>query len=287
MGERGRFARASSLQLEKSREAGKLNETLLRSGSNIGREAGTITSLLAPIVKLATGEEEAERAAVLSAWSKDLEQLRTSLATFEGIAGLKDRITRGWAELPADVPDALKAMAAKVEAKPDQSARLDAQTFLTRAQDRIEEYRKATRSLLAATRAAEQAKTVYDGYCRVMEAELNKLYEDVLEDFCAFYRLINEGDEEQFTAKLTPEASKLDLDVNFYDRGMYPPGAFHSEGHQDGMGVCLYLALMKRLLGERFTFALMDDVVMSVDVAPVLPASEREISKHAVRYHHA
>jgi hypothetical protein len=31
------------------------------------------------------------------------------------------------------------------------------------------------------------------------------------------------------------------------------------------MGVCLYLALMKRLFGERFTFSLLDDVVMSVD----------------------
>ena len=31
------------------------------------------------------------------------------------------------------------------------------------------------------------------------------------------------------------------------------------------MGVCLYLALMKRLLGNRFRFALLDDVVMSVD----------------------
>jgi hypothetical protein len=31
------------------------------------------------------------------------------------------------------------------------------------------------------------------------------------------------------------------------------------------MGVCLYLALMKRLFGDKFTFALLDDVVMSVD----------------------
>jgi hypothetical protein len=31
------------------------------------------------------------------------------------------------------------------------------------------------------------------------------------------------------------------------------------------MGVCLYLALMKRLMGNQFTFALLDDVVMSVD----------------------
>ncbi len=31
------------------------------------------------------------------------------------------------------------------------------------------------------------------------------------------------------------------------------------------MGVCLYLALMKRLLGGGFTVSLLDDVVMSVD----------------------
>jgi hypothetical protein len=46
---------------------------------------------------------------------------------------------------------------------------------------------------------------------------------------------------------------------------MFPPGAYHSEGHQDGMGVCLYLALVKQLLGDSFRFAVLDDVVMSVD----------------------
>jgi hypothetical protein len=46
---------------------------------------------------------------------------------------------------------------------------------------------------------------------------------------------------------------------------MFPPGAYHSEGHHDGMGVCLYLALMRRVLGKDFTFAVLDDVVMSVD----------------------
>ena len=32
------------------------------------------------------------------------------------------------------------------------------------------------------------------------------------------------------------------------------------------MGVCIYLALMKRLFGERFSLALLDDVVMSLDI---------------------
>jgi hypothetical protein len=89
----------------------------------------------------------------------------------------------------------------------------------------------------------------------------------VQKDFSAFYRVINEDDESKFTAKLTPSEGSLGFDVNFYERGLFPPAAYHSEGHQDGMGVCLYLALMKRLFGDQFTFALLDDVVMSVDAS--------------------
>src|SRR6266699_2863950 len=117
----------------------------------------------------------------------------------------------------------------------------------------------------AAEIAWTTAKAAYDAYCSVLEHELNTLYDAVQEDFSTFYRAINEDDESKFTAKLTPSEGKLEFDVNFYERGLFPPGAYHSEGHQDSMGVCLYLALMKRLLGDRFTFALLDDVVMSVD----------------------
>jgi hypothetical protein len=84
-------------------------------------------------------------------------------------------------------------------------------------------------------------------------------------DFSDFYREINSGDETGFKARLEQGEGKLDLSVDFYGLGMFPPGAYHSEGHQDGMGVCLYLALMKRLFGDQFTFAVFDDVVMSID----------------------
>ena len=43
------------------------------------------------------------------------------------------------------------------------------------------------------------------------------------EDFSKFYRAINEDDESKFTAKLTPSEGRLDLDVNFYERGLFPP----------------------------------------------------------------
>jgi hypothetical protein len=91
------------------------------------------------------------------------------------------------------------------------------------------------------------------------------LYDEVEQDSSTFYRALNGADGEKFTAKLKHAAGSLDLDVNFYGRGLYPPAAYHSEGHQDGMGVCLYLALIKRLFGKKFTLSLLEDVVMSVD----------------------
>jgi hypothetical protein len=92
-----------------------------------------------------------------------------------------------------------------------------------------------------------------------------RLYELVETEFSSFYRKINSDDEPSFRASLKPSAGKLDMEVDFYNLGMFPPLAYHSEGHQDGMGVCLYLALMKHLLGVDFRLAVLDDVVMSVD----------------------
>jgi|SRR5262245_50391583 len=152
-----------------------------------------------------------------------------------------------------------------VKAKPDQTATLAAQTFLTTAQLRLDDYRAAMRKEESAKAAAAAGKAAYDTYCSVFEQARNTLYQEVQEDFSTFYKELNCDDETEFTAKFTPSESKLDLEVNFYERGLFPPGAYHSEGHQDGMGVCLYLALMKRLFGDRFALALLDDVVMSVD----------------------
>ncbi len=85
-------------------------------------------------------------------------------------------------------------------------------------------------------------------------------------DLVRFYRLINADDEGSFTAELAPKAGSLDFQVDFYGQGKFPPTAYHSEGHQDGMGVCIYLALVHQLLGDDFRFAILDDVVTSVDV---------------------
>lgn len=253
-------------KLAKSEEALKLQETLRRNGAAISKEAIRLGALLVPVQKVAEMQGDNAFSQILAAWKADLDALKTSLATVNGITGLKDRLAAGWVETPASFSKTFKALTDKVEAKPDQTATIDAQTFLTTAQLRLIDCREAMRKNKSAEIAKHSIKAAYEAYCSVLEEELNALYEEVEGDFSTFYRAINGDDESKFTAKLTPSAGKLDFDVNFYGRGLFPPGAYHSEGHQDGMGVCLYLALMKRLFGSQFTFALLDDVVMSVDM---------------------
>lgn len=252
-------------KLAKSEAAEKILQSLLNAGASIAEKSISVTGLLATVEKHAEACEEPEFAKQLAAWKNDLEALKGKTASLEGLAELKERMATGWLATPPEFPERLHALTKKIEARPDQTATVDAQTFLTTAQVRLDDYRSAKKRNGAADAALKAGKAVYDAYCSVMEEKLNALYEAVQGDFSSFYREINGDDESSFSAKLTPTEGKLDFDVNFYERGLFPPAAYHSEGHQDGMGVCLYLALMKRLFGDGFTFALLDDVVMSVD----------------------
>lgn len=114
--------------------------------------------------------------------------------------------------------------------------------------------------------ASDRAKLIYDKYCDVADDTLETLYSDVENRFGEFYGAINKDDEGSFKAKFKPDGAKLELLVDFYGLGMFPPGAYHSEGHQDGMGICLYLALVEKIMGSNFSLSVLDDVVMSVDV---------------------
>jgi recombinational DNA repair ATPase RecF len=164
-----------------------------------------------------------------------------------------------------DVSTVVTAFEAAIAAIPEPTKQDAARDFLVLAQERLEHYRKTRLAHDAGKLRSERAIKVSEVYGAVTTESLEKIYKDVESAFATYYRRVNEDDEKAFTAKLIPSIGKLGFDVDFYGRGHFPPGAYHSEGHQDGMGLCLYLALMSHLLGDDFTFAVLDDVLMSVD----------------------
>lgn len=170
-----------------------------------------------------------------------------------------------YSDMQSEVLDAVAMITASVESIPDPSEQDAARDYLILAQERYQKFKDAFFLHKKIAQKAETSKKVFEVYAKTTTEVLNGIYKKVEKDFGEYYRMINQDDEAAFTAQLTPSIGKLGFDVDFYGRGFFPPGAYHSEGHQDGMGLCLYLALMKHLQGEAFTFAVLDDVLMSVD----------------------
>ena len=168
--------------------------------------------------------------------------------------------------IPEDLIAVIAAVEAAITAIPEATEQDAARDFLTIVQERLEQWRHISLQHKRFEDEAALTKQVCDTYGTVSTAVLEEIYKQVQENFSELYRDINNDNEGTFTAQLTPEAGKLGLDVDFFGRGFFPPGAYHSEGHQDGMGVCLYLSLMRHILGDGFTFAVLDDVLSKYSV---------------------
>ena len=215
--------------------------------------------------------EPAVPGAELDAYANILDEVIADLKAFQddhsqienAIAALKNEC---W-KLPANAQKRLDETQKGVKSLPDSSAKEKAIDFLAILQDRYQRLLTTTTTTIAKSMSERNltAQKIYDHYNTVPNKVLEGIYDAVAKEFTKFYKAIND-DEGKFIGELKAEPAKLGFNVDFYGRGTFPPGAYHSEGHQDGMGLCLYLALMKHTLGDKFTFAVLDDVLMSVDV---------------------
>jgi len=246
--------------------------TLLENlGKTIGAVMGSLEERAAAIRKAAEYAAKLDPAvprAALDARAKALEDAKAALKAFQddhsqiegAIAAIQDK----WWELPADAQARLDETQKGVRALPDSSAKDKAIDFLAVLQDRYERLLVSTETAKKMAARSATAQKVHDHYNSVSNKVLEDIYDAVAKEFTDLYKAIND-DEDEFIGELKAEPAKLSFNVDFYGRGTFPPGAYHSEGHQDGMGLCLYLALMKHTLGDKFTFAVLDDVLMSVD----------------------
>lgn len=201
----------------------------------------------------------------LLTWQREVQGTIARFETAQDAATLLHDLGGDWDAVPAEVRAKLKEVADKVAALPEPAQEDEAKEFLIVAQERLEAYQKTLRQQDLSKKRLALATTVAGKYTYTSNAVLTRIYQEVEQDFSRYYATINKEDEADFRGKLTPSLGKLGFEVDFYNRGFFPPGAYHSEGHQDGMGLCLYLALMKRIMGTDFRFAVLDDVLMSVD----------------------
>lgn len=147
------------------------------------------------------------------------------------------------------------------EATPEQTA----WDNLTKLKERIKLVEVGELDVNKKALILNRATILGQAYVSARDTLLGALYDKIKHRFVGLYKEMHGADEKDFEANFTPKEAALNLEVDFYGRGLHPPHAMHSEGHQDSMGVCLFLALSEHLNKGLIDLTILDDIVMSVD----------------------
>ncbi|MBP9040961.1 MAG: AAA family ATPase [Anaerolineaceae bacterium] len=167
---------------------------------------------------------------------------------------------------PQDIQSFLNDLMLEVRNRfPESTPEQTAWDLLTRFEENLKAYEIAKIEVEKSDLYHRRASIMLEQYLIARDHILGKLYGEIQDRFIDLYRMLHEEDEKDFVAAIEPDGAALNFEVDFYGRGKHPPHALHSEGHQDSMGLCLYLALAERLTGGILDLLILDDVVMSVD----------------------
>jgi DNA repair exonuclease SbcCD ATPase subunit len=210
-----------------------------------------------PLLKMAGVEAVEKYLGLLGETKKQLENFLPVEKTIESLSNISS--------VPTEIREIIVAVQKEINLLPDISEEDSARQFLISAQRHTDNYRSILLQLKRAEEEMDVLAIAYDSYVKISTEVLEDIFAKVENSFGELYGEINAIDEKNFKAQLVSSAGKLGLDVDFFGRGFFPPGAYHSEGHQDSMGICIYLSLMKYLQGEAFSLTVLDDVMMSVD----------------------
>lgn len=136
---------------------------------------------------------------------------------------------------------------------------------LTKMEDKWKDYQEALKRKQAGGIFKNRAEASLDYFEKARDSVLEEIYDSVKTHFNEYYRTIHSEDEGKFASEISHVKAELIFEVDFHGRGMFPPHALHSEGHQDSMGLCLFFALNKYLTKDAIQVIVLDDVIMSID----------------------
>lgn len=251
------ISKAKQSEIDETSSFIKIKSDLLRT--NIADCAKALKQFS---LKIIDEKELKDYLSALDCWS---DTMMKPLESFEGnkwpTSNLKDMFDTSFLEVKilAPIENALKQVGEKF------SLQQNAWDTLTKMEDQWKRYQQALNEKETCEILKNRAEATLDHFEEARDSILENIYDAVKKNFEGYYKGIHSDDESKFTSKISQTGAELNLEVDFYERGMFPPHALHSEGHQDSMGLCLFFALNGYLVKDAIKVIVLDDVIMSID----------------------
>jgi len=112
----------------------------------------------------------------------------------------------------------------------------------------------------------EYMKKIYDAFSEIKKNKISDIYKAIVGNVNAFYSTLHPSDpHKNIELKIaTGRRASAELKIESFDKAREDPRAFTSEAHQDSLGLCIFLAFVKRF-NEGCNFIVLDDVVTTID----------------------
>jgi len=111
-----------------------------------------------------------------------------------------------------------------------------------------------------------EVAAIYDCFVSTKRTEVQGIYRELESNIERFFKLLHAGEGYRDVKLEVNEGRRASTEIkmNFYEREQEDPRAFSSEGHLDSLGLCVFLAFVKRF-NQGFPVMVLDDVVSSID----------------------
>lgn len=255
-------------KLKAAKAAAKTVDRINELAASLTQSIVSATTTTGKLIETCRLVDETELGDELAKWKNQAESLRKCLLDPLSETNIKTLLGAKWEQLGLDetVITRLAAMITKLKGSiPKPDPKQTAWDILTRIDERLRSWNDALNSEHRAAQSYGRAVDLLQAFEESRDEVLSELFGTIKGRFVDLYRALHKDDEEAFDATLQLEGAGLDLQVDFHGKGHHPPHALHSEGHQDSMGLCLYLALAEHLNSDIISLVVLDDVVMSVD----------------------
>ena len=131
---------------------------------------------------------------------------------------------------------------------------------------KLEEFQKLKGGLDSKYNQYITSEIFYNTFIETKKEKTQNVYELIQKDIDKFYLVLHESDpHKNIEIKVaSSRRASTELTIESFGRKEQDPRALTSEGHLDSLGLCIFLALVKKF-NENCSLIILDDVVSTID----------------------
>jgi hypothetical protein len=139
-------------------------------------------------------------------------------------------------------------------------------SLIAQASGKIKDISKVNAELGEYQKYSDVASKIYATFSETKKSKIPGVYNQIRSDIQAFYLMLHPGEPcTNITLKVAlGRRASTTLEMDAFGRTGEDPRAFASEGHLDSLGLCIFLAFVRKF-NEGCPLMVLDDVVTTID----------------------